>query len=110
MAKKKIKKSEAEPVNKTRLLLKLKKMKAFNAESALSLRELGFPDKKKYEKHLDLLESEKKVKKIGSHGSYKYWAVRNKVESNKKGKNTSFLVIWIVASFIIIFLVASLFG
>ena len=108
MAKKKGKKSQAESVNKTRIIMRLKKLNCFDESSAMSLRELGFTDRKKYEKHLEVLEDEGKLKKSKISGNYKYWVKREK--RNKKNNNiTQQFIIWIAASFVIVLFILSLF-
>ena len=105
MAKKDKKKSIAEPANKTRILLKLQKMNAYSDDSAKSLKELGLTDKKKFDTHLEMLESEGKIKKIGNPGNFRYWVNEKKTSPKKKGTNTSFFLIWMVSTFVVIFLV-----
>lgn len=101
---KKNKTKRVESTQKKRIIIKLQKFEAYSKESSKSLKEIGLSDKKKFEKHLDVLESEGVLKKHGNSDNYKYWIAKNKIKG-KEGKNSSsFLIIWFVSTFVLLFI------
>ena len=103
MKKKSKKDSKAEPANKKRFLMKLQKQNAFSEESAKSLKEIGITDLKKFERHIEVLESEGKIKRTGTPNNYRYWASKSKLAPKKKSGSSSFLMIWFVTTFVLLF-------
>jgi predicted transcriptional regulator len=97
-------KGKSESTNKTRILLRLQKSEAFSQESAKTMKELGFSDAKKYERHLELLESEGLIKKDTRSDNQKYWLIKDKIKPKKKSGNSSFVIIWFASTFVLLFI------
>lgn len=102
--KNKKKKGQAESTNKTRLLNRLQKFGAYSPETAKAFKELGLNDFKKFDRHIELLESEGTIKTEGKGENMKIWANKDKIKPKKKSDNSSFLLIWFLSTFVLIFI------
>ncbi len=106
MAKKdKKKKGKAESSKKTLIIKRLQKLEAFTPDTAKSLKELGFSDSKRYERHLEALEGDKIIKKEGSLDNTKYWVNKDKIKPKGSSNTSMFLIFWLGSTFVIFFLV-----
>ena len=108
--KKKKKKGQAESSNKTRILLRLQKYQAFSPQTAKSMKELGFTDSKKFERHLEALEGDKIIKREGTSDNVRYWANKDKIKPKSTSNTTIFILFWLGSTVVIFLLVFILFG
>ena len=108
--KNKKKKGKAESSNKTRILLRLQKYQAFSPQTAKSMKELGFADTKKFERHLEVLESDKIIKREESGDTVRYWANKDKIKPKKTSNTTLFILFWLGSTVVIFLIIYVLFG
>ena len=99
------KKGKAESSNKTRILKRLQKFEAFSSETAKSMKELGLTDMKKFDRHLDLLEAEGKIKRDGKGDSQKIWANKDKINKKNSSSANNFMIFWLGSTLVIFFIV-----
>lgn len=105
---KKGKKHKSQPANRTRVILKLQKHGALSQETAMTLKELGLGDHKRFGQHLEVLEADKVIKSEGSGENARYWLQKGKAESKKEGGTSSFLFFWLTST-VVLFVVVLMF-
>ena len=103
------KKGQAESTNKTRLLLRLQKFEAFTPDTAKSFKELGLCDFKKYERHIELMQSDGIIRTEGTSDKMKIWVNRDKIKPKKKSNNSQFLIIWFISTFVLLMILILIF-
>lgn len=99
------KKGQAESTNLTRIIKRLEKYEAFSPETAKSMKELGLTDTKKFERHLELLEAQGKIKREGKGDSIKIWANKDKIKKKKSSNTNTFMIFWLGSTLVIFFIV-----
>lgn len=104
-SKNKKKKGQAESTKQTLILNRLQNNDAFSPETAKSLKELGFTDSKKYERHLEMLEGKGIIKKEGKGDNLKIWANKDKIKPKKSSSTNNFILFWLASTVVIFFIV-----
>ena len=87
------KKSRGESTQLVRVKNALLKHEANSPAMAVSLKELGFSEKK-FKRHLELLEAEKIIKREGDGNRARYWIKYDKLKPKKKSNMKSFMILW----------------
>ena len=101
-------KSRGESTQLVRVKNALLKHEAYSPDMALSLKDLGFPEKK-FKRHVELLEDQKIIRREGVGNRARYWIRHDKIRPKKSSNMKSFMVLWF-GMIIVMFMVFILFA